>query len=102
MTQTLTGQPLWWRARSSRWLVELLRNGSDQSKAIAARELGNFAASKDANKAAIVAEGALPALVKLLRNGSDQSKAIAAKVLGKLAAGNDGNKAAILAARVLP
>jgi hypothetical protein len=63
--------------------------------------LWNLATGDNANKAAIVAAGAITPLVELLRDGSDEGKENAAGALMVLSDGITINIAAILAAGAL-
>jgi hypothetical protein len=77
-------------------LVELLRDGADDGRAIAVAALHYSAAGNDATTAAIVAAGALPPLKELSRSGSVEDRADAAAALYTLKSCNDANKAAIV------
>jgi molybdopterin-guanine dinucleotide biosynthesis protein len=68
--------------------VELLRGGSGEGKAKAAKALRSLALNKDV-KVAAVAAGALPPLVELLRVGSDEGRAKAAATLRVISIGNN-------------
>jgi predicted ThiF/HesA family dinucleotide-utilizing enzyme len=82
--------------------VELLRDGSDEGRADAAKALGNLAIRGDDIAAAVVAAGALPRLVELLSDGSDKGNANAAEALGILAYDDEEIAAAVMAAGAYP
>ena len=81
-------------------LVQLLRDGSTESKSAAARALGNLACS-DAYEVLIAEAGGIAPLVQLLRDGSADAKAVAAWVLRNLAC-DDVNQVRIAEARGIP
>jgi len=84
-------------------LVELLRSGSADTKAVAAGVLMILARNDD-NRARIAQAGAIPHLVELLRCNSAKGpgRAAAAHALRNLAARNDENRAKIIEAGAIP
>ena len=76
-------------------LVAMLRNGTAEEQAAAAKALWKLARNA-ANTAAIVAAGALVPLAALVRDGDAQGKANAAGALQNLATGDDAIKVAMV------
>jgi HEAT repeat protein len=84
-------------------LVELLRSGSDDGRAVAAGALGILAGGAVGVMPVIVSAGALPPLVAMLSSGSeDGSKLYAAQALGVLAGGNVRIKSFVVGAGAIP
>ena len=81
-------------------LIEILKTGSECSKARAAGTLGNLASNHNDNKGLIAAAGIVP-LLDLLRDGSDSCKNSAAMALRNLSTLSD-NRVAIAAAGAIP
>ena len=79
-------------------LVELLRDGSAETKLEAARALGWVLYSTHANAALIAEAGGVPLLVELLRDGSADAKKSAVAALGNLTYSNAANKVLIACA----
>jgi vacuolar protein 8 len=82
--------------------VELPSSGSEKGKCHPAQALRMLAGGNDANRAAIVAAGAIPLLVELLRDGSGDGKGLAAETLGMLPGGIVDIASAVAVAGAIP